>query len=432
MKIFKLAAATFLMLFSFCGKEQENGIEAESPVIEIESPVILSKDGSTRATAYVMSPKIVTFKSKTHVTYLNSGSKTCIRTRDNRTGDWSEEYHIGSGDDNHGGAAMVTDSKGYLYIFYGPHHSPFKHRVSLRPNDASEWGKEMLVGEMATYPSPYVDKNDGIHLIYRGREWPSDMLYQYKAPGKEWTDPVMLVDGGEYLVVSYSNSLTVDSNGWLHVVFNFYDLRNNYGTKIGYMRSKDKGKTWTNSKDEPYDLPIFFDQVDAVESFTGKSLRSGNIVCDSRNNLYFGITRIDSTGVNETVLVKNTAAGWEKTLINNYVNHGPGKETNAQINSCIDSKNNLYIFLPVQELNSVWGIPPVETYLLFSGDGGKTFSSSRIDKPDTVSVWLPNGERFTGHNEIDKINLLYTRGNKGGGLHTEVSTEIRFTSVNLK
>lgn len=67
---------------------------------------LLSSEGSGRATAYVESPKIITFDGKTRATWLDTpeeGFRIRIRSLDHTTGEWSQAWTIGEAKDNHGG-----------------------------------------------------------------------------------------------------------------------------------------------------------------------------------------------------------------------------------------------------------------------------------------------------------------------------------------
>ena len=92
-----------------------------------------------------------------------------VRTLDRRTGDWSPTATVGEAYDNHGGPALTIDSSGFLHIVYYPHHHAMRYRKSKRPNDASEWGEEVLIGEGLTYPTFVCGQDDTLYLSGRRR-----------------------------------------------------------------------------------------------------------------------------------------------------------------------------------------------------------------------------------------------------------------------
>ena len=133
-------------------------------------PVLLSEKGCGRATAYSEANKIITFEKKTHVTWLDSEDENFfvrIKTFNRSNNRWSEVYEVGEGFDNHGGAALTVDSRGYLHIVYYPHHHPMRYRRSVRPNDASAWEPEMSFGERCTYPTLVCGPDNTLYLSCR-------------------------------------------------------------------------------------------------------------------------------------------------------------------------------------------------------------------------------------------------------------------------
>ena len=120
------------------------------------APFLLSATGSGRASAYLESGKIITFRGRTHVTWLDTppeGFRIKIRTLDHASGQWSSAVTVGEAVDNHGGPALTVDAAGYLHIVYFSHHHPFRYHRSVRPNDAGEWGEMEQFGRDLTYPT---------------------------------------------------------------------------------------------------------------------------------------------------------------------------------------------------------------------------------------------------------------------------------------
>lgn len=153
--------------------------------------VHLSKEGSGRATAYLESPKIISFEDKTHVVWLDSpkqGFRIRMRTLDQTSGSWSETYEVGEAYNNHGGPALTVDEEGYLHLVYYSHHHPLRYRRSLRPNDGSAWTEFEAFGEHLTYPALVVGADGTLILVarrsYDDRPWELEMWQ--RAPGEEW------------------------------------------------------------------------------------------------------------------------------------------------------------------------------------------------------------------------------------------------------
>ena len=133
------------------------------PLIKVEFETTLAKDGSTRATAYHKSNKIITAGGRIFVGWLDVGNNSCVASCDLKTKTWSQTVILGDGQDNHAGPALAIDSQGFLYAMFGPHWAqPFRFRKSLKPYDASEWtpAAKLYPEWNCSYPSMVFDAQD--------------------------------------------------------------------------------------------------------------------------------------------------------------------------------------------------------------------------------------------------------------------------------
>lgn len=402
-----------------------------APVKPPDSPLsigltkTLSTQGSTRGTAYVMSNKVVTMGSRTHVTWLDSGSKTMVQTYDHARKEWLAPVHVGTGYDNHGGPALVADSKGYLHIIFGPHHHPFQYRRSERPNDSSAWTPVERFATKGTYPSLVCDGRDTFHLAYRGGDAPFKLLYQRKPRGGDWTVPRVLVDAdvpGGY--TQFGNCLYVGRDGVLHLAFHIYDLHPARGKSAGYMRSPDGGDTWTTADGAALDLPVKPDSPAIIERGDGLDMRVGNVACDGDGRPYFTVAH-GETDPSHCTLWHFDGARWRSQPLAPVVESlYPGANLGAGTLT-FDDEGNLYIAMSISR-DGKWGDPTSEVILLYSEDRGRTFSVLPISPVDaTVANWLPALEHFVGHNRVGVPWLLYTHGVPGEGVTPPDLTEIR-------
>ena len=191
---------------------------------------LLSSEGSGRATAYLESPKIISYQGKTHVAWLDTpkeGFRIRIRTLDQKSGKWSETWRIGEAVDNHGGPALTIDGKGYLHVLFYSHHHPFRYRRSVRPNDASEWTPYEEFGLNLTYPA-LVCAKDGTLIMTARRsyeEQPWELEMWSKKPGEKWArnQAVLRSRHGNYAQFA---RFTVLGSGSLHPASGDPHLRN--------------------------------------------------------------------------------------------------------------------------------------------------------------------------------------------------------------
>ena len=399
---------------------------------------VLSTTGSTRGTAYTMSNKILTHGGKTHVAWLDQICRIYVRTYHHGTRRWGEPVYVGTGDDNHAGAAFAMDSKGYLHLAFGPHHNPIRHVVSRRPNTSTSWVEQpSFGGTTATYPSLVCDADDTLHACYRGSyaaERPWSLVYQKKPTGGEWTDPVKLVDPeGPPAYTQFENALHIDRRGALYLAYHIVratetDTNDTRGRGFGLMRSRDGGGTWATVDGTALSLPPASPCV--IEFDEGLDVRIGNVVTGGRGSLCFTLNRREC-GAAETFFYTRRRNGWRVVSLMPEAErlYGPCETSDVCALSIADD-GVIYAAVPVCRAGGGWSDSSNEIALFTSRDGGETFSGYRVssDEPD-ASNWLPSLERQTGHNRVDVPNLVYTHGHIGEGCSPDVDTEIRHVSL---
>ena len=248
--------------------------------------VLLSEHGCGRATAYADANKIITLQDKTHVAWLDSiteGFRVRTRTLDRKTNRWSPTYTVGEAYDNHGGPALTVDSLGYLHIVYYPHHHPFRYRRSVRPNDASEWGDEIQLGERCTYPTMVCGSADTLYLT--GRENRGDQPWYVnlyiKPPNAPWGEPIAIFQDDKGGYVRYQEALAWgQDHRTLHLTLWIFDENRAY--TVGYLRSPDSGKMWERADGTPVSLPATRETVTLIDT-KHRDLRFGSIAVDGES-----------------------------------------------------------------------------------------------------------------------------------------------------
>ena len=388
-----------------------------------------------------MSNKILTHAGKTHVVWLDQICKIYVRTYHHRTRRWGKPVYVGTGDDNHAGAAFAMDSKGYLHLTFGPHHNPIRHVVSRRPNTTTSWvEKPSFGGTTATYPSLVCDKDDTLHACYRGSyaaERPWSLVYQKKTNGGGWTDPVKLVDPeGPPAYTQFENALHIDGRGTLYLAYHIVrateaDYGDTRGRGFGVMRSRDGGENWETVDGRALDLPTTPSSPCVIEFDEGLDVRIGNVVAGGRGSLCFTLNRREG-GVAETFFYTRGKNDWRVVSLMPVAERLFGEcEMSDVCALSIADDGVVYAACPVCRRGGGWADSSNEIALFTSRDGGETFCGYRIssDEPD-VSNWLPSLERQTGHNRVDVPGLVYTHGHIGEGCSPDIDTEIRHVSLN--
>ncbi|MBU2995975.1 BNR repeat-containing protein [Cellulophaga baltica] len=272
----------------------------------------ISKQGSSRATAYIDSNKIIETKDKIFVTYLIHNTNKeyiALKEYDKNTKKWSTEIVLDSVSDNHGGGSIVIDSKGYLHIAYGPHVGPFNYRKSKYPNNCKIWEEKILIGSNMTYPSLAINKNDDLYLLGRNTvsrgAW-SLMLFSKNVNELKWTKGKILLksnfeklpsfgklkDNPKNLTVKngytrWNKSIIIGDDDIIHISFKNYefhprnkkykftDNRNGGSYFVGYMYSKDNGKSWLNNG-KKLSLPSYSADIELVSGNSNPEFSMAN------------------------------------------------------------------------------------------------------------------------------------------------------------
>ena len=242
---------------------------------------MLSSQGSSRATAYHDSDKIINTKDYLFVTFLehsNGSEKVIIKRLNKKSSIWDQEYSFNNVKDNHGGAALVIDSKGFIHIIYGSHNSPLSYSKSNEAYSVASWGElEILKGNF-TYPSLAIDKMDNLYLVarkdVRKSNWSLELLRKNSTTDSWGSGKTILVSNymnwrnksfkeedfsvsngyvrfGKYLSISESNTLHLTFHYFEYVpkgVKTFSNIKNNSSTYlVGHIFSEDQGKTWVGN-----------------------------------------------------------------------------------------------------------------------------------------------------------------------------------------
>jgi hypothetical protein len=408
--------------------------------IETAETKLLSQRGSTRATRYAGTNKIVTIDGKTHVAWLDSISNTMIATYDHASGEWEPPVHVGTGTDNHGGPALTCDGRGYLHIIFGPHADvPFQHARSAKPNDASQWIELDAFGHHPTYPSAVCDAEDTLHVIYRGGLAPGHpfkLVYQRRTRDGVWSEPRGLAEAPADWkgYTHYHASIAIAANQTLHVAYNLYYA--GAAKHAGHVMSRDRGRTWTLADGAPLDLPVG-PASDAFFARTDEAFKVNNVVCDRQGHPWISLA--DPRSKAGPTIYHHDGKTWHsfcparRTASNMPLDSyraSPaqnGRKLRASLDGSdssglgdlafdgsltIDAHDRIHVALTLGP--RVTGGTQGNVVLLYSRDRGRTFRCLKVFPPDAR---LPHTglslERPTGHNTVEAPWLLFSTGEKG-------------------
>ncbi len=406
-------------------------------------PFLLSAEGSGRATAYLESGKIVTFRGRTHVAWLDTpseGFRIRIRTLDLANGRWSQAWTIGEAVDNHGGPALTVDAEGYLHVVFYSHHHPFRYRRSVRPNDASEWGPVQEFGLHLTYPTLLCAK-DGTLIMSARRshdDKPWELEIWTKTPDGAWSQGPAVLRSRRLNYSQFAASMAwAPDHLRLFLSFRIYEMPS-YETKeavsgVGCITSPDVGRTWTKLDGTPLPLPASLDTLDAIvtcDSREGRITDAGSMAV-SPDGVPFVTYSIKTQDTAETYLATPLpGGGWRHLQLNRYlppelrnlalvlqggvVFNGAGQP--VVVATVMDSKFG----------EESWGHPSTDLVRFDSTDDGRSFRAQRVAAPEAARPrWMPSLEKPTGFNEVPPHpGLIYTAGSAGSGLGDVLSNQV--------
>ncbi len=395
----------------------------------------LSTIGSTRATAYAASNKIITAKGKVFVTWLDHVSDIRVKTYDVAAGTWGETVLVGKGVDNHGGPAMTMDSRGYLYVVFGPHHGPFQFRRSSRPYDAAKWEPVRRFGSKGTYPSLICDADDTLHCAYRGGPSPPRLMYQRRVKGGKWSKPRAIVHPNvKPGYTQYGNALAVSPDGVIHLGFHIYDYHQKIGAgkSLGYLRSRDKGKTWETIAGLVVKTPATPKTPCFIEQGPKLDMRIGNLVVDPEGRPWLTALHLEKRPRSVT-LWRHDGKSWKpRELLPDVQKRLPGRQL-VDATMTFDRDGTMYIACTVAKAGlkkTWWGHPSLEVVMLTSADRGRTFAVTPISTVDAkLANWFPSVERPFGPLGIAAPCLIYTHGGAGVSLKDGKGTEVVFVRL---
>jgi hypothetical protein len=431
-KKFLITFTTIVFLFTFYQNGSES-LKSEKGKFEVLFSKVLSTNGSTRATAYMMSNKIITANNKIFVAWLDRVADIQMKVYDMRSASWSETELIGEGVDNHSGPTITMDGKGYLHVVFGPHHGPFQYARSSRPFDINKWEPVQHFGINGTYPSLIIDSNDQLHCAYRGGSEPNRLMYQQKPKNGDWTEPIELVHPGvDTGYTQYGNSLIIAPDETIHLGFHIYDrVKPAAGKAIGYLCSKDSGKNWQNASGQPIQLPTSPKSSCFIEQGRELDMRCGNLAIDPDGHPWLTAFHNEKKPRSVTLWHHDGKKWIGKELLEVVKSKYPEWEL---LYSCISFDKNgiLYSASAIQKEfgSTYWGDPSLEIILLTSTDRGEIFDIISISTIDpNLPNWLPNIERPYGPKPINIPSFLYTRGGPGIGLTEGDATEVIFVRL---
>lgn len=352
-----ICAALFLVpTLSTSGRSTQIALNAEAQQLATtqqmtlpitrETTMVIDEDAHPR---YATHPQqnfgILRLGDRTHVAYMDSHLRILIRTFDHKRGDWTgPSTLLGIGDQEQHYPNMAIDKEGFIHVIWGGHGgpTPLRYRMSLRPNDCSDWriAEEPVADLSAAYPKIIVDRANYTYLFYRVSpprstfpEGPWSIAYVRKRLGSAtWEPPVSLVtDNQENMPNSVSVQMIGSRLGIIWIWNNRTDtsLRNNRNISIAFRNEAG----WSKTDGTPYSLPISFRTAEHV--YSGFVYRAGSLVQQQSRPLIF----FNTVEPLQLVLARYHNGSWiYLTFPNLYIGQF-GVDTVGRVHGVVTEKN---------------------------------------------------------------------------------------------
>lgn len=206
---------------------------------------------------------LVTHNGSQYAAFYDAEQNLVLAKRKSGSDKWTihQTKYKGNATDAHNTISIAADEEGYLHVAWDHHNNPLRYSRSVEPESLVLGGMLQMTGmeeDKVTYPEFYQLPEGNLLFLYRSGSSGNGnlVLNSYDAVAKKWTQLQNNLIDGEGERNAYWQACT-DAEGNLHVSWVWresWDVATNHD--LCYARSKDGGKSWENSRGEPYSLPI--------------------------------------------------------------------------------------------------------------------------------------------------------------------------------
>ncbi len=272
------------------------------------TPILVSGQGSDRATGYDLSCKILRRGTDLVLGWLEAPVRSGAMARvmlgvaDPATGALQGALCLAEGIDNHCGPALALAPDGRLHFMSGAHHGDFLYRWidADNPLALNHWSDPVPVGPRASYPSLVCDATGTLHLAYRESNpdrW--RLVYRRLPPGGTWSPPLYLAESPVPGYNHFMQSVALGPSGVLHLVFQFhYSFTGNAidcQTYAGvHISTRDSGQTWQADDGTDIALPITVETAQPFIEAPAGGMRICSIVQDAQERPWIYVVHPDT------------------------------------------------------------------------------------------------------------------------------------------
>lgn len=202
------------------------------------------------------------------ISFYDKNGYVMIGKRNLHTTKWILKQTPFKGDisDAHKSISIQLDKDNFIHLAWGMHNQHLNYAKSLSPNSLEFEKITQMTGlneDKITYPEFYKGKNK-LYFIYRDGGSGNGNLVINSYENKKWTQiQSNLIDGQNKRNAYWQ--FCIDKNDYLYVSWVWRespDVASNHD--LCFAMSKDGGRTWMNSKNKNYNLPITIQTAEKI------------------------------------------------------------------------------------------------------------------------------------------------------------------------
>ena len=236
---------------------------------------------------------LYTFNDHQHIAFYDNNRDLILGKRQIGTSSWllNRTQYKGNAFDAHNTISLIIDSEGYIHVSWDHHNSYLRYAKSKEPESLELGEEEPMIGtleKVVTYPEFHELPTGDLLFAYRSGESGSGdlVINKYDTLTEKWTRLHDNLIDGEGQRNAYWQ-MTTDDLGRIHLSWVWResaDVASNHD--MNYAVSPDGGKTWFNSKGQPYALPITEQSAEIVSVIPQYSelINQTSITTDANNN----------------------------------------------------------------------------------------------------------------------------------------------------
>jgi len=400
--LFQIISGVFL--FVPPPKQAQAATETWTTNNNFDSNLILIDSQASYLNPVPFSTPITNYNNNIYTCYINASMETIVaKSTDNGVTWTTTTIATGTADDAHNICSIGIDDDGYIHVAYDMHCSALKYKVSVNPEDISEFRAGTMTGtaeNSVTYPQFYKSPTGELYFLYRNGYSTNGDLYikKYATSTQTWSDfAAPLLQGSTVTPTNnaYWDTLVWDSQGDMHLSWVIRESGGTLNYNILYAKYDTSDGQWEKTDGTPYTLPITATSSPGVEVVAeipdGTGLSNQNsLYVDSLDRPHIAYLKDAADGLTEVWHTYYNGTSWVTTQVTDLNPTATAAVWDlSRPMILIDSDDTIYIFFADAGASTAsnYASPAGTFYWTKSTDYGATWTS-----PTTVDV--PLGDEF--------------------------------------